>query len=367
MSRHATDPGRKRPLTRRVARSIIVAILAAVAPGCTEWFLAPEPGDDPVALFDQVWQEYDAYYSYFLYKGIDWDSVYDVYRPRIRPGMTPGSLALEIGDMIVGLEDGHADLYTPFFRVSYTGWYDGYPENWVPDAIENYIFLSPPSEDPTHGVRNAPGVSYGWRTDRIGYIRIPSFGTSVVREGVDRALAALAGTEALIIDVRHNGGGSDLNSDAVVGRFLERPLVAQYHAYRNGPDHGDFTDRIADTIQPRGDDPYRGAIAVLTNRRVFSTSESFVMAMRALAARRFVVTVGDTTGGGLGNPLWRELPNGWSFRVPRWQVWSVEGVQYEGKGIPPDYPATIGPGDADMLFDPILTTAEGVLQDQIDP
>lgn len=346
-------------------RATVLAAIAVLLVGCTDWFLAPEPGDDPVALFDQVWGEYDAYYAFFVYKGIDWDSVYDVYRPRIRPGMTASQLAAQIGEMIVGLKDGHADLYTPSRRYSYDAWYEAYPENWVPDAIRRYIYRAPPSEDSIHGLRNAPGVSYGWRTDRIGYIRIPSFGRSEVRDGIDQALADLAGTDALILDIRHNGGGSDLNSDAVAGRFLERRLLAGYHAYRNGPAHDDFTDRIEDTIEPRGSDPYTGALAVLTNRRVFSTAEAFVLAMRALGERRFVVAVGDTTGGGLGNPLFRELPNGWTYRVPRWQAWSADGVQYEGVGIPPDYPVTIGVGDRDMLNDPILTTAEMVLRDEI--
>lgn len=366
MRPRAAQDGRRRT-SHRIARATLMALSVALITGCTNWFLAPEPGDDPVALFDQVWSEYDAYYSFFVYKGIDWDSVYDVYRPRIGPEMTPWQLAVEIGDMIVGLEDGHAELYTPFERFSYTGWYDGYPENWVPEAIDPYIYRFPPSQDSTHGHRSAPGLSYGWRTDRIGYVRIPSFGTSVVRDGIDIALDALAGADALIIDIRHNGGGSDLNSDAVVGRFLERRLLAQYHAYRNGPGHDDFTDRIEDYVEPRGSAPFTGPLAVLTNRRVFSTAEAFVLAMRALPHRRFVVTVGDTTGGGLGNPLWRELPNGWSFRVPRWQVWSAAGVQYEGVGIPPDYPVTIGPGDEVLLKDPILTTAEQVLQGAIGP
>jgi len=59
---------------------------------------------------------------------------------------------------------------------------------------------------------------------------------------------------------------------------------------------------------------YTDPIALLTNRRTFSAAESFVLAMRTLPQ---VTIVGDTTGGGSGNPLHRELPNGWGLSVSR--------------------------------------------------
>lgn len=349
----------------RVATLAAVALLAlsSTIAACVDFFLAPEPDDDPVTTFELLWREYDAYYSHFIERGIDWDSVYEIYRPRVTPDMGAVPLADLLGEMVVGLEDGHADLVTGSTTYRYTGWYEPYPENYVPEAIPAYVRRGP-SGGAASGAVQAPGLAYGWLTDRIGYVRIPGFGNASVRDGIDVALEALAGTEALVLDIRHNGGGSDLNSDAVIGRFLERRLLAQYHAYRNGPAHDDFTEPIARYIEPASEAPYRGLLAVLTNRRVFSTAEAFVLATDALGRRRYTVLVGDTTGGGFGNPLWRELPNGWKFRVPRWKVWSADIVQYEGVGIPPDIPVRITAADEAALRDPILEAAIDALEGQ---
>lgn len=362
MGRHRRIGTGRRMGLHRVPKMVAVGITVALV-SCTDFFLAPEPGDDPVSLFEQVWNEYDAYYAYFGLRGIDWDSVYQAYRPRISPGMGDQGLADVLGEMIVGLEDGHADLYTDRGVYRYTGWYDGYRENFVPGAVDGYLFRGPPATGAGAGALHAPGLSYGWLTDQIGYIRIPTFGDKSVRDGIATALQDLASTAALVLDVRDNGGGSDLNTDAVMGRFLQHRLLAEFYAYRNGPGREDFTEIQQDYIKPVGGSPYAGLLAVLTNR-TFSAAEAFVLAVDALGQRRFTVVVGDTTGGGFGNPLWRELPNGWSFRVPRWKVWSWDVQQYEGVGIPPDIVAGISDADAAALRDPILEAAIAALEAQ---
>ncbi len=84
-------------------------------------------------------------------------------------------------------------------------------------------------------------------------------------------------------------------------------------------------------------------MAVLTNRGTFSAAESFVTAMAVLPD---VLTVGDTTGGGAGNPIRRELPNGWTYRIPRAISSTIDGFYYEETGLPPDIPL----GDADAAL-----------------
>jgi len=76
----------------------------------------------------------------------------------------------------------------------------------------------------------------------------------------------------------------------------------------------------------------------------------------------YVVTIGDTTGGGAGNPIARELPNGWSYRIPRWIAYTADTTSYQGIGLPPDTTVWITPEDAAQMRDPILETAIGILQ-----
>jgi carboxyl-terminal processing protease len=50
-------------------------------------------------------------------------------------------------------------------------------------------------------------------------------------------------------------------------------------------------------------------VVVLTSRSTASAVESFVMSMRVLP---HTTIAGDATGGGVGDPVFRELPNGWT-------------------------------------------------------
>jgi C-terminal processing protease CtpA/Prc len=103
-------------------------------------------------------------------------------------------------------------------------------------------------------------------------------------------------------------------------------------------------------------------VAVLTNRRCFSATEEFVLAMKVLP---HVVVVGDTTGGGIGNPLYRELPNGWVYQVPRWIEFTPEMTIIEGVGLAPDFPVSISKADSDRGRDTILEEAIRLLGERV--
>jgi hypothetical protein len=93
---------------------------------------------------------------------------------------------------------------------------------------------------------------------------------------------------------------------------------------------------------------------VLTNKRCLSSAELFVSAMETLP---HVTIIGDTTGGGSGNPVFRELPNGWSMRLSTSYSALSDGFIYEGKGIPPDIPIWISTEDSINGRDVILERA----------
>lgn len=69
-----------------------------------------------------------------------------------------------------------------------------------------------------------------------------------------------------------------------------------------GPEQDDFIDFIEDAVEPLRGVGFEGRVALLTNRWNFSTAEDFTLAMQTLPN---VVVVGDTTGGGMGNPISR--------------------------------------------------------------
>lgn len=321
-----------------------LALLALAATGCAEVLLAPDPDGDPVAVFDELWGEFDRYYSHFEIKGVDWAAVGARYRPQVTPATTAAGLFQVLSGMLGELRDGHVNLWAPFAGYGWDGWYAGYPESFDPSRVDAHLSDRRTAEAHVRWGRIAPDLGYLW---------IPSFGDRTVIDGVDAALAGLGGVAGLVVDVRHNGGGTDNYAVAVAGRFTDRARHYRTVRYRNGPAHDDFTAPRQDSVRPDGVH-YAGPVALLTNRRVFSAAEDFVLAMRALPQ---VTVVGDTTGGGAGNPITRELSNGWVYRIPRWIVLAPDGTSHEGVGLAPEVFVQFDPADATVVSDPVLDSA----------
>lgn len=313
----------------RYATFLSLASLAAatvLVGGCGEFLLPPDPVNGPVEVARAAWEEIDAYYPWFALKGVDWDSVGEEYHARVGPDTDSAELFGILSEMIDELRDGHLALERPAARHSWEGWFRDYPANYAPAAVARYLRAP-------FGVAAGGVVSWAMLRDGMGYLRIPSFGRQGVGEGVDAALAALGPLDALVIDVRSNGGGSDTQAEAAAGRFLDRATAYRRVRYKSGPGHEDFGPELSTTVGPQGAQRFTGPVAVLQNRGVYSAAEDFVLAMRTRADATFI---GDTTGGGSGNPLARELPNGWLLHVPRWRQVTTDGDVYEGIGLAPD-------------------------------
>lgn len=320
--------------------------------GCIDAVLVPgDPPDDPPANFEQLWTEVDRYYSFFDQKGIDWDALYQQYRPRVTASTSDSDLFQIMAELLDHLQDGHVNLWAPFGHYQYTGWYDRYPENY--DQVLARAQLT--------GTGRSGPLEYGRLTPEIGYVYIPSFDPSRTGD-MDRALDALSGVEALVLDVRDNGGGSTDALPEIIGPFADKRRVYARHQYRDGPHHSDFSRLFDDVVGPRGPH-FAGPVAVLTNRRCFSTTEDFLLGVRVIPT---MFTVGDTTGGGQGNPILRELPNGWVFRVSRWRMFLPDGTPLrDGEGLPPDYPVQLSQQDADRGVDTIIARAIALLQERL--
>lgn len=318
---------------------------------CDDSILGDAPGATPLELFDQVWTDFDVTYSHFPLKNVDWDSVYAAYRPRINNRMTDGKLFDQIGSMLNTLEDGHVNLFGMDRGTAYTGWYTAFPANYYPEIIERH-YLASHSETPV--------FTYGTlRTGNYAYIHIKTFGGFRADfEIFGDILSQLNDRDALVIDVRNNSGGSTNNSEAVIRFFANDDLVFSFVRYKNGPGHNEFTDWKAQRLKTGESPVYSNPVVVLTNRKCYSTTESFILSMRVLPN---VTVAGDTTGGGAGNPIFREMANGWTYRVPRWQRITVDRRQYEGTGLFPDIPAWTTSADSANGRDAILDAAVNYL------
>jgi hypothetical protein len=338
------EPAARGPRSRRQGAvpapmaALLGLVLTCASAGCADVLLSPEPGDSPPEVAHAFWTEVDEYYSYFDVSGIDWDSIGGEYLPRVTASTPDNELFNVLSVMLGKLRDGHATLDAPSRHYEYNGWYADYPRNYEPAFVGTY--LTQPRGTAAGGAVSWAGLGAG-----LGYLRISTFGQSGIGEGVDAALASLGESmRGLVLDIRSNGGGSDRESEAAAGRFTAERVMYRIVRYKSGPAHDAFGPKEEGWLEPAGSQRYLGPVAVLTNRGVYSAAEDFLLAMRVLPR---VTTVGDTTGGGSGNPIPRELPNGWVVHVPRWQVWAADGTFFEGVGLAPDVEVQLT--DADRL------------------
>ena len=296
--------------------------------GCDEVWVGPEPANTPESNFDLFWQSFDRHYSYFSTKGVDWDSAYQAYRPRVRPGTSDDELFNVLAEMGGLLRDGHFFITSDDFSRYYS-----YKDNSRQTTIPVHPF--PAFSYLENERRVSPYVVYARvRGTALGYLQVTDLdGRAEDYEVIDDVLNDLRDTEGLIVDARTTGGGDLELAEIVASRFADQPYPYRRYKYRNGANRADFTDWIDDVLLPAGQLKYPRPVVMLTDRRCFSACESFVLMMRVLPT---VTTLGDTTFGGTARAVVQELPNGWTYRVSTWFVVQPDGQVVEGNGIAPE-------------------------------
>ncbi len=314
---------------------------------CEKVLMEKEPADDPVNNFEYLWQTADEKYSFFEYKGIDWNAIYNEYRPQIYPDMKDGELFYVLADLLNRLEDGHVNLTAPFDVSRYSFKYDA-PENFNFRLLQdNYIGWD------YRITGSLINTSFERDGQSIGYIYYGSFSRTIQSADIDFAIANLWHTKGIILDLRSNGGGSVSNIYRLGSRFADEKRFIYSSVLKNGPGHNDFGNPANVYMEPAGAYQYLNPVILLTNRGCFSATSFFATAMKAFPN---VVQVGDTTGGGLGSPAGFELPNGWGYRFSVSRTLTPDGQNFEN-GVPPDITVWMDPQNELNGVDDIMEKA----------
>ena len=96
---------------KALRKALSVVALAAVAGGCGDLLVPGSPRNLNVEDFEAAWSFIDSIYPMFDEKGIDWDSVYTVFRPRA--DVSRGDEGQQIlHDLVESIRDGHAYYQT---------------------------------------------------------------------------------------------------------------------------------------------------------------------------------------------------------------------------------------------------------------
>ena len=324
---------------------IIICVLPFVLGGCIR---EDEYDNSSAGNFEALWKLIDEHYCYLDYKGIDWDSIYNVYSPQISDDMGDDALFEVLGNMLAELKDGHVNLYSAWNTARYWDWYLDYPRNYSEELIEQYL---------GRGYRIGGGAKYTIFTDNIGYVSYPDFSAAIGDGNLDEMLLYLGMCNGLIIDVRNNGGGNLTTSSQLAARFTNERVLTGYIQHKTGPGHSDFSDPEPLYIAPSDGVRWQKPVVVLTNRHSYSATNDFVNAMRCFSQ---VMLMGDRTGGGGGMPFSSELPNGWGVRFSASPTLDVDGQHIED-GIDPDIHVDMTDEDKAQGLDTIIEEARAWL------
>ena len=336
--------------------SLLILSIAALFAACSNRLIGPETPNNPVANFDYLWGEYDRMYGAFEPKKLDWNALYQTYRPQVNEQTTDAELYRVMTALLGHLDDNH--VYLRPTADTKLPWYDGgiLGRTKVTDydgaVVKRYF---------TDNRTFTNEFVCGKLTPSVGYFLLKGFENNYATYGktMDSVLTYLKDTKGLIIDLRDNGGGEDRVAQYIANRFATERHLSFTSRLRNGPRHSDFGPQLRFYTEPAGNFQYTKPVVVLTNLSSYSSAETFLLAM---LQNKTVTQVGDVTGGAFSDALPRDLPNGWSVRVPIADVRDATGRNLEGIGIVPKVVVKNKPDELKAGHDRALETAIELLR-----
>ena len=214
--------------------------------------------------------------------------------------------------------DGHFHVgYDPQFRPS--------PANAVPDAatLERMRREISSRGFGLERIERLPG--------NVGYLELRGFGpTSMVAPAISAAMTVLSGTDALILDLRRNGGGEPETVAWLMSHFFapgdERHLNDLY--FRTGDTTRQYWTTSA--AGPR----YLRPVYVLTSARTFSGGEECAYDFQT---QKRATIVGEKTGGGANPGDGFAIGRGYAAFIPNGRAINpVTKTNWEHVGVTPD-------------------------------
>ncbi|NIM58418.1 MAG: hypothetical protein GTO16_05675 [Candidatus Aminicenantes bacterium] len=176
--------------------------------------------------------------------------------------------------------------------------------------------------------------------ENIGYLIINSFAWDEVLAKFYELFPLIQKTEALIIDLRENGGGSGQIGWPILGCFTDKPFTYQkwisrkyrpiWRAWGRGPEFFEEPAGIWPADKKRY---YKRPVVLLTRDRTASMAENFCLGFRVMNRGKII---GGRTCGSSGTPLFFSLPGGGRGQVVTNRGMFPDGKEYIGKGITPD-------------------------------
>lgn len=169
-----------------------------------------------------------------------------------------------------------------------------------------------------------------------------------VRARVTDVLRSHAGANAIVLDLRGNGGGSLQEALAIADLFTPLRLPYGRQVARSG---GSRLRRVPFSSPV----DFEGRLVVIVDGASASATETFAAALQE--AGRAIVVGAPTCGCVLVTSSPRPLPGGGELTVSEYDYFTPRGRRLEGQGVIPDIPVTATREDLAAGGDPVLEAA----------
>lgn len=326
--------------------------------------------NDPQTNFNVFWKTFAEHYPLFAKKKVNWSAVRDEYFERVTQKIASKKLFEVFRSMIEPLQDAHTAIYAKNIGKSFSG------ERLDPNPVSEQGFNRVKMIITKHLVTPLRSwaknqVSYGLLNPSIGYLRLTSFAeytnsdlfTDNLKEletALDSIFTDSKKLRGLVIDVRVNGGGSDILGLEIASRLTSKPYLAYSKVARNDPNDPQFTKPQPSIVKPSAKRGFLGPVVLLTSRYSVSAAETFTQAL--MGRQPSVTRVGENTQGVFSDVLSRRLPNGWFFGLPNELFLTENGQFFDVTGIPPNIVVPVFESkDLSVGRDPALEKALQIL------
>lgn len=320
---------------------------------CEKAFLGATFENNPVNNFEIFWKDINKHSGIIFSKKINWDSVYQVYQPKVTPNTSDEELWGILTQMIEAFDDEHTfveDVLNDKTYVSGSHRIEAAIEGFSKELIEEK-YLEYRTE-----IMTAPDWSYGKIKEKnIGYIYLGDVDGWQAERTMDSILEVIGQHKAIIFDVRNNGGGSADFASAIVRPFAEQTQQLFSEQERNGPNHNDFGAKIWEGNVNDGENQYLRPLVVLTDRFTISGAERIAYYLRANSQSTHI---GDTTAGAFSETGQRRfLLNGWQYQYPIKMTLDLDGNSLDNEGLIPDFTFKNTKADIEAQQDRMLERA----------
>jgi carboxyl-terminal processing protease len=193
------------------------------------------------------------------------------------------------------------------------------------------------------------------------YVALNSFMNDATADEFFKRFAEIAVSEALILDLRENGGGNTNVGYRIMAALAKEPFLGSRWSTRDykpafrswgRPDRLYVEAAEREPVDP--DHRYAGQVVVLTSPRTFSAAEDFLVAFDQ-SGRGTII--GEPSGGSTGNPLQFSLPGGGTGLVCSKHDAYADGREFVGIGIKPQIAVSPTVADYRVGKDTVLERA----------